>query len=153
MAFIDDRFVLDDFDTAMSKNQVDEWIKSQKVNMMCSSTLETEMAKNYDFNSHIFHSDEVLKNMSGWFCPERLKFIIAVQAFDKERDERYSKESIRWAKNVMDSIPDWLKERKGEFRIQSHSGLIDLLIKKCIQKEKETQEAKKMPNRAEPSLD
>lgn len=153
MAFIDDLFVLDDFDTAMSKNKVDEWVKSHKVNMMCSSTLQTEIDKNYDYASHTFHSDKVMKNMSGWFCPERLKFIIAVQAFDKEWDGRYSKECIRWAKNVMDSIPDWLKDRKGEYRINSHSGLVNLLIKQCICMEKESQEVKKAPNRAELSLD
>ena len=74
---------------------------------------------------------------------ERLSYLLASQVYKRDYDGRFDNSTKEWANKIMEGIPDWLKDKSRDYTRNSHSGLVNIVVKEFIKKEQSREKIRK----------
>lgn len=96
-------FVKDDRQTAIDNGFADEWKKSLNKNNECALML-------FDLLDYCnIPCEEIIEELSLLYDKERIEYVLAANCFDKDNDEHFDKNVVRWGKKIFETLPEFLK--------------------------------------------
>ena len=105
---------------AKEYEEVDKWRKSHSANCDCARTIERAIRDNYKNNI----LGKCINDIIATYGLDRVNWVLANTVQENKNDGRFSEENKKWAKNIW--IPK--DEHSWQFVVESHPGLVDLLI-------------------------
>ena len=108
---------------AKRSGQMDQWWESHHENIACARALEQKISDGYQDNRL---SKMCAKEVIEAYGYDRVNWVLANTVQENIHDGRYSEANRKWARGF--SVPKETLVRNGEFAVQSHAGLVDLVI-------------------------
>lgn len=136
-------FITDDHAKAKSEGKETEWFDSLQYNAHCATLLESEIARHYNGETYHMDAEGVINDMLYVCDKERLSYLLASQVYKRDYDGRFDNDTKEWANKIMESLPDWLKDKSREYTRSSHSGLVNIVVKTLIKKEQSLEKPRK----------
>lgn len=105
---------------AKEYEEVDKWRKSHSANCDCARTIERAIRDNYKNNV----LEKCINDIVKAYGLDRVNWVLANTIQQNKTDGRFSEDNKKWAKDIW--IPR--EEHCWQFVVDSHPGLVDLLI-------------------------
>ncbi|MDD3228243.1 MAG: DUF3849 domain-containing protein [Oscillospiraceae bacterium] len=141
---------------AREHNELEPYRASYQANVACKKAIEQAVNSNYA--NYCLDSKTAYEQVAEQFSPERIQYVLAVTAREKDSDLRISRENKAWAQTVpvTPNLDDRGLDHNCYFTVdQCNPGLTDLFINRARREENErkpsllTQLKAPLPKKAE----
>ncbi|MBP0962218.1 MAG: DUF3849 domain-containing protein, partial [Oscillospiraceae bacterium] len=126
---------------ARELGELDLFKENESENRYCNTVLSFAVMENYHMSENgyggIFDADTALKQALEK-CPlDRITYLVASRVSANEWDKRFTDNVHKWADNIILPLPESVKEDLRYVQINDHSGLVNMLAEKIMEKQLE----------------
>lgn len=124
-----------DMITAKGNGEIADWRMSFLESCSCATAIDKALNENYANNR--LDTDKVLDTVVAEYGTERVNHVLAAQVVNHDWDGRYHTNVKTWAKEQVKELSAEFIKNSQYYFLTAHPILIDGLITKVIQREKE----------------
>ncbi len=112
---------------AKEHGELDQYRASNLANIACRSEIERNISENFD---GMYLGEKCVQRALGIYGAERVCFVLACTAQQKEWDGRFSRDNKAWANGFDIPRDDALGfDRRAQYVVESHPAILDGYIK------------------------